>query len=74
MVRLLVVRVGFLFLLSIALLSADFDYRVENTNFTISQGSLNPLSDEEYLYNSNRLRFRGDYIDENFFFLSLEIV
>ncbi len=55
-----------LFLLSIALF-ADFDYRVENTNFTISQGSMNPQNDKTYLYNYDRLRFYGDYRLDNFF-------
>ena len=53
-------------LLSYSLL-ADFDYAVENSNFTISQGSIDPQSNETYLYNYNRLRFRGDYSDENYF-------
>lgn len=38
---------------------AEFEYRVENSNFTISQ---------HYSYNYNRLRFRGDYTNENLFF------
>ncbi|MEN8303885.1 MAG: hypothetical protein ABFQ64_07430 [Campylobacterota bacterium] len=53
-------------LLSLALF-ADFDYRVENTNFTISQGSVNPQSSDSYLYNYDRLRFRGDYTNESYF-------
>ncbi len=48
-------------------LFADFDYRVENTNFTISQGSANPQNTATYLYNYDRLRFRGDYTNENYF-------
>jgi len=53
-------------LLSLSLF-ADFDYRVENSNFTISQGSLNPQNNTTYLYNYDRLRFRGDYTDEKYF-------
>lgn len=58
-----------LFLLSILSLSlfADFDYKIENTNFTISQGSANPQNSVGYIYNYDRLRFRGDYSDENYF-------
>lgn len=48
-------------------LYADFDYTVNNTNFTISQGSILPSEDENYVYNYNRLRFRGDYTDDNIF-------
>lgn len=50
-----------------SLLNADFEYRVENSNFTISQGSVNPASDETYLYNYDRLRFRLDYAQDEFF-------
>ena len=49
------------------MLNADFDYRVENSNFTISQDSVNPVSDKTYLYNYDRLRFRGDYTKDEFF-------
>ncbi len=38
---------------------ADFDYRVENSNLSVSQDSL--------VYNYDRLRFRGDYSQDNFF-------
>ncbi|MCD6173839.1 MAG: hypothetical protein J7J96_08675 [Sulfurimonas sp.] len=38
---------------------ADFDYRIENTNLSISQDSV--------IYNYDRLRFRGDYFQNNFF-------
>ncbi len=56
-------------LLSLVSLSlfADFDYKVENTNFTISQGSASPLNSTTYLYNYDRLRFRGDYTNKNYF-------
>ena len=49
-------------------LYADFDYTVNNTNFTISQGSILPNDNETYLYNYNRLRFRGDYTDDYIFY------
>ena len=54
-------------LLAVCSLYGDFDYTVNNTNFSISQGSLLPNEDERYLYNYDRLRFRGDYRDENIF-------
>ena len=41
------------------LLMAELDYRVDNTNFTLSQGSV--------VYNYDRLRFRSDYIENNYF-------
>ena len=59
-------RLLLLSLLSLSLF-ADFDYRVENTNFTISQGSVNPQNSTIYLYNYDRVRFRGDYTNENYF-------
>ena len=48
-------------------LLADFDYSVSNTNYTISQGSVFPNDDTTYLYNYDRLRFRGDYTQNDFF-------
>ena len=38
---------------------ADFDYTVNNSNFTVSN--------KNYMYNYNRLRFRGDYTQDKFF-------
>lgn len=49
------------------MLNADLEYRIENSNFTISQGSLSPASDKTYLYNYDRLRFRFDYAKDEFF-------
>jgi len=46
---------------------ADFDHAVNNSNFTISQGSALLGEEKRYTYNYNRLRFRGDYRDELFF-------
>jgi len=59
------------FLLIIAIfttiLRAEFSYIVENTNFTISQGSTFPTVTKEYLYNYDRLRFNMDYYENNYF-------
>lgn len=41
------------------LLMAELDYRVDNTNFTISENSM--------VYNYDRLRFYADFVDANFF-------
>ncbi|MFA6138409.1 MAG: hypothetical protein WC667_10000 [Sulfurimonas sp.] len=49
------------------LLFGDFDYRVSNTNFTLSQGSEVPNSDKTYLYNYDRLRVQTDYKEDSFF-------
>ena len=48
-------------------LFGDLDYRVTNTNFTVSQGSIDPTVDTTYLYNYNRLRLRSDYTQDAFF-------
>lgn len=56
----------FLFLFS-QIIYADFEYTVNNSNFTISQGSILQSENETYIYNYNRLRFRGDYTDNGFF-------
>lgn len=45
-------------------LMADFEYRVENTNISISQDVKN---DKTLFYNYDRLRFRGDYTEGAFF-------
>ena len=50
-----------------ASLYGDFAYRVENTNFTLSQDSSLPNSDKSYLYNYDRLRLRVDYKEGKFF-------
>jgi hypothetical protein len=47
---------------------AEFAQRVENTNFTISQGSIFPDESSRYIYNYDRLRYRSDYSHENYFF------
>ena len=38
---------------------ADFQYTLDNTNFTVSQ--------KDYMYNYDRFRFSGDYTQENYF-------
>ena len=53
-------------LLSTAL-CADLEYTITNTNFTLSQGSIDPRVDQRYLYNYDRLRLRSDYTYENYF-------
>ncbi len=58
------------FLASLLLASSlfgEFNYLVENTNFTISQGSTFPTVQKEYLYNYNRLRLNMDYYEGNYF-------
>jgi len=50
-----------------SLILADFEYRVDNTNFTISQGSVFPNVDRTYVYNYDRLRLRIDYTEGDFF-------
>lgn len=54
-------------LITTSLLHAALEYGVTNTNFTISQPSIDPRDDTEYLYNYNRLRVRTDYTQENYF-------
>ncbi len=54
-------RISLVLLFCLSSLYADFEYTLDNTNFTISQGSVFPDEKERYLYNYDRLRFRGDY-------------
>lgn len=56
-----------LFCINLTLYAED-SFRVENTNFTISQGSFNPAKKSRYLYNYNRLRLYADYQDDKYFF------
>lgn len=60
-------KIVLLLLLFLSSVYGGFEYKVDNTNFTIAQGSIFPNEDETYLYNYDRLRFRGDYTDENLF-------
>jgi len=67
MERLLKVKIFFLFLVFTCGLSADLDFTLSNTNYTISQGSIFPNDNTEYIYNYDRLRFRADYKHEKYF-------
>lgn len=60
-------RALFFLLLLVHFVYADFDYTINNSNFTISQGSVLLGEEKRYIYNYNRLRFRGDYTDDGFF-------
>lgn len=64
---LIVKRILLLSTAAVVSLSADFDYTVTNTNFTISQPSVFPGEDTTYLYNYDRLRLRSDYTNGGFF-------
>jgi hypothetical protein len=66
MERLLRVKSVAYFLVFLSLsLQADYAYKIENTNFTLSQDSI--LSDKTYLYNYDRLRLRADLTQDGFF-------
>ncbi len=54
-------------LLSLHTLYAEFDYTISNTNLTLSQDSILPAESKEYVYNYDRLRFRGNYSKERYF-------
>ena len=60
-------KIAIILFLTISFLRADVDYKVENTNITISQGSSYKNEDKTYMYNYDRLRFRLDYTDEGYF-------
>jgi hypothetical protein len=60
-------RVLVLLLLPGAAALADFEWRAENSNFTLSQASLDPQENERYLYNYNRFRVRTDWKQSAFF-------
>ena len=57
-------KLGLLLFIFPYALMADFDYRVENANISISQDVKNNAT---LFYNYDRLRFRGDYTKDNFF-------
>ena len=48
-------------------LFAEVKWRVENSNFLLSQASYVPLEDEQYTFDYNRFRIRADWQQENFF-------
>ncbi len=64
----LIKTIGFACLLLSTVLMAEFTQRIENTNFSISQGSVFPDDSTTYLYNYDRLRYRADYTHDNLFF------
>jgi hypothetical protein len=56
-----------LFSLISSLLCADVGWRVENSNFLLSQASLLPGEDTKYTYDYDRFRLRGDWKEASFF-------
>lgn len=60
----------FLLLFSHAVM-ADFEYSINNSNFLISQGSSVPHAKKSYTYDYDRLRLRGDYKQDGFFFTAI---
>ena len=52
-------------------LYAESPFRIENTNFTISQASFDPLLKERYLYNYDRLRGYADWKEDGYFFKAI---
>lgn len=68
MEHLLIRFLGLVYLLLSTMLMAEVSQRIENTNFTISQGSVFPNDNTRYLYNYDRLRYRTDYFDDTLFF------
>jgi len=58
-------KVAIVTILLASSLFGDFAYKVDNTNITISKDSAS--EDKTYMYNYNRLRFRSDYIDDEYF-------
>lgn len=62
------IKFSALVIFSLTFLRAEFDHTISNTNFLLSQGSSSLVSDEkEYIYDYNRLRFRGDYTRGDYF-------
>ena len=53
------------------ILSAEFLYTINNSNFIISQSSSVPNTNKSYTYNYDRLRLRGDYKQEGLFFTAI---
>jgi len=48
-------------------LFGDVNYKVTNTNITVSQGSSIQSEDKNYIYNYDRVRFQADYTDNGYF-------
>jgi len=61
------IKIAIVLFLFASSLFGDFDYKVDNTNITVSQGSVLNNEDKTYMYNYNRLRFRGDYSEDSYF-------
>lgn len=61
------VFVFYIFLLFPHAIYAEFNYKIENTNITISQDLEFPHAKKTYLYNYERLRFLGDFVKDGFF-------
>ena len=61
------IRLFILVVSSLTLLNAEFDSSITNTNFLLSQGSSLANEGKEYIYDYNRLRFRGDYTKGDYF-------
>lgn len=55
-------------LAALAMSAMAYDFRLENSNFTLSQDDPLHMEDDRYLYNYNRLRLYGTFEHENFFF------
>jgi len=58
---------GGLFCFIASALQADFAYKIENSNFSISQNTQTINEEQNYLYNYNRLRLQTQYKEERFF-------
>ena len=60
-------KLFFLFLFFAESLSGDVDYRVTNTNITVTGDSSLQSENKSYIYNYNRARFYADYEQERYF-------
>lgn len=63
-------RILLLLLLSQTLVFSQFDYRISNSNFTLSQQDYTQNSQAHYLYNYNRFRFLGEHSKGKYFSLA----
>lgn len=61
------VRLFTLVFCMLTLLKAEFYTRISNTNFLLSQGLSQVNVGKDYIYDYNRLRFRGDYTAGDYF-------
>lgn len=60
-------KIFFILFLFAQNLLGDFDYKINNTNITVSQGLDIKNEDKRYIYNYNRLRLYADYAKDGFF-------